>query len=351
MSAISPGRIHEMLEPHCRYSRRQLTVKLAGSLGLLTIAAAALSAGPQPARADDAYPTRPIRLVLPFGAGGIADMHSRLVAAELSKRVGQQVVVENQPGGFGIPAARSVLTAPPDGYTLTLFANGTATSVSLVKDMSFDPVRDFAPISNVVYFDFLMAVNAASDHRSMADFIAAAKAKPGTLNIGTTARGSSSNLAAELLKTAAGIDVTVVPYRNPAELPVALLRNDVAMVLDSYALLAPGIRGGTIRALASTGTRRSAALPDVPTAREGGLTEYEVTSWNGWFAHAKTPPAVIEKLNRELNAIMAQPGIEKKLLEFGLDAHAGTPEELRSRLKSDIAKWAVVIEQAGIEKQ
>jgi tripartite-type tricarboxylate transporter receptor subunit TctC len=308
----------------------------------------ALSAGAY-AQAD--YPNRPIRLVIPFGAGGIADIQARIVSAELGKRLGQQVIVDNQPAGFGIPAARAVLTAAPDGYTLALFANGTATSVSLVKDLGFDPVKDFVPVSNVIYFDFLIAVNAESPYRTLADLIGAVRERPGRLNFGATAPGGSSNLAAELVKSTANIQVTVVPYRNPAELPVALLRNDVDMVLDTYALLKPTIDDGKARGLASTGAKRSPVTPNIPTAQESGLAGFEVTSWQGVFVKAGTPAAIIERLNRELRIVLAEPSVKERLLTVGLEAHAGTPEELGARLKSDIDKWAKVIAAAGIEKR
>jgi tripartite-type tricarboxylate transporter receptor subunit TctC len=316
----------------------------AALLGALGVGAAAHAQA-------DTYPTRAVRLVIPFGAGGIADIHSRLVAAELSKRLGQQVYVENQPGGFGIPAARTALTAPPDGHTLTLFANGTATSVSLLKDLTFDPLKDFTPVANVVEFEFLMVVNAQSKYRSVGDVLTDAKQRPGAFKIGTTAQGSSSHLAAVLLRSSAGVDLTVVPYRNPADLPIALLRNDVDMVLDTLALLKGTIDDGKARPIAVTGSRRSAALPHIPTAQEGGLAGYEVTSWNGIFARAGVPAPVIERLNREIRATVAMPEIKQRLLQLGLLASSGPPEDLRARLQSDIAKWAKVIADAGIERR
>jgi len=316
-------------------------------LGLLFVVGAPASN----AQVQADYPTRPIRLVIPFGAGGIADVHSRVTAAELSKRLGQQVVVENQPAGLGIPAARSVLQAPADGHTLALFANGTATAVSLVKDLGFDPVKDFAPVANLIYFDFVIGVNANSNYRSVADIVTAAKANPGKLNIGTTARGSSSNLAAELLRLTAAINVTVVPYRNPSDLPIALMRQDVDAVLDTYALLKSSVESGAARLVASTGAKRSAVFPELPTVAESGLAGFDVTSWNAVFARAETPAPIIEKLNREIRAIQSDPEIKQRLLQLGLQAYSGPREELGERLKSDIAKWAKVIEQAGVEQR
>jgi tripartite-type tricarboxylate transporter receptor subunit TctC len=306
---------------------------------------------PAAARAQADFPNRPIRLVIPFGAGGIADVHSRITAAELSKRLGQQVIIDNQPAGLGIPAARAVLQAGADGHTLALFANGTATAVSLIKDLGFDPTKDFVPVANLIYFDFIVAVNASSNYRSVGDLITAAKQNPGKLNIGTTARGSSSNLAAELLRLTAGINVTVVPYRNPSDLPIALMRQDVDVVLDTYALLKSSIEGGSVRSLASTGGKRSAVFPDLPTVSESGLAGFDVTSWNAIFARAETPAAIVQKLNTEIRTIQADPEVKQRLLQVGLEAYSGPPEELGARLKSDIEKWAKVIDQAGIEKR
>ncbi len=335
-----------------RHHRRNPAARGRPARGLSTIVALLISLGlGGDAHAQSEYPTRPLRLIIPFGAGGIADIQSRIVAGELGKRLGQQVVVENQPAGLGIPAAKAVLSAPPDGYALALFANGTATSVSLIADLTFDPVRDFVPVANLIYFDFLLAANASSAFRSLADVIAAARTRPGTLNIGTTARGSSSNLAAELLRFTASIEATVVPYRNPADLTVALLRSDVDLVLDTYALLKPAIDDGKARAVASTGPTRSPATPDVPTAQESGLAGFEVASWQGVFVRAGTPAPIVERLNRELRAVVARSDVKERLLQLGLEAHAGTPEELGTRLRTDIDRWAQVIARAGIEKR
>jgi tripartite-type tricarboxylate transporter receptor subunit TctC len=324
-----------------------LVHRLVGFLSFVVVGALA----PVAAQAQADYPSRTVRLVVPFGAGGIADVHSRVTAAELSKRLGQQVIVENQPAGLGIPAARSVLQAPPDGHTLALFANGTATAVSLIKDLTFDPVKDFVPVANLVYFDFIIAVNAGSSYRSVADIVTAAKENPGKLNIGTTAKGSSSNLAAELFRLTTGIQLTVVPYRTASDLPVALLRNDVDVVLDSYTLLKSSIDAGSVRVIASTGAKRSAILPEVPTVQESGVAGFDVTSWNAVFARAGTPPAIIQKLNGEIRAIQSDPAIRQRLIGIGVEGYSGPSEELGERLKSDIAKWAKVIEQAGIEKR
>jgi tripartite-type tricarboxylate transporter receptor subunit TctC len=302
------------------------------------------------ARAET-YPDRPVRLVIPFGPGGIADIHSRIIAGELSKRFGKQVYVENQPGGMGIPAARTALSAPPDGYTLTLFANGTATSVSLVKDLTFDPVGDFSPVANIVTFDFLIVVNSKSNYRSVSDVIRAAREHPGTLKIGTTASGSSSNLAALLFKLTANVDINVIPYRNPSDLTIGLLRNDVDMVLDTYALLKSTIDSGNARPIATTGPKRSTVLPDIPTVQEGGLPGFDVTSWNAIFVRKGVDKAIVQRLNNEVRSILETDNIKTRLRELGLEATPMTPEELGARLQSDIKKWAAVITKVGLAKK
>ncbi len=303
---------------------------------------------PVTAKAQPGFPERPIRLVIPFGPGGIADVHSRILADGLSKRLGKPVLVENKAGGFGIAAARDVLNSPPDGHTLTLLSNGTASSVSLAKNLTFDPVNDFAPIANVVYFDFLMVVSANSPYKSLAEFIADARNSPGKLNVGTAAHGSSANLVAELLKQATATDFRILTYRNASERTIALLRGDVVMLFDTYTVFKPQLDSNEFRAIATTTAKRTPWFPNVPTAIESGLKDFEVTSWNGIFAHAKTPRAIINRLNREINEVIANPESVSRMRTLGLEAGAGTAEALHDRLKNDVEKWAKVIKAAKI---
>jgi tripartite-type tricarboxylate transporter receptor subunit TctC len=306
------------------------------------------------ARAQSGYPTQPVRVVVPFGPGGIADTSLRIVAEELSSELGQQVVVENQPGAGGITATRNAsLKAPADGYTLALLTNGTAISVPLFEKLPFDPLTDFVPVSSVAFFDFVLVTNAPSPLRSVADLVAAARAEPGGLNVGTINVGSSQNLSAELLKSTAGVDFTIVPYRQTPDLLVAVLRGDVDLMIDNYAAVKSALDDGRARAIATTGTTRSPApaLSDVPTVQEGGIQGFEVTSWNGIFAPAGTPAEAIETMNRALHAVLAMPDVKQRMLDLGIEARASTPEELRARLASDIAKWGEVIAKAGIERQ
>jgi tripartite-type tricarboxylate transporter receptor subunit TctC len=305
-----------------------------------------LAGTPLPAQTQPAYPERPLRLVIPLGAGGVGDVASRVVAERLSKRLGQSVVVENRPGGAGIPAAREVLNAAPDGHTLAMLSNGTAASVSLVKNF-FDPLKEFAPVSTIAHFDFLLAVNAASPYKSPDDIISAARAQRGGLNGGSAAHGTTGNLVAELFKQTTKADLTILTYRNAADRMTALLRNDVAVLFDTYLVFKPQLETGQFRAIASTTAKRSSWLPDVPTASETGLRDFEVTSWNGIFVRADTPPAIVARLNREIAAVLGDDAVVTRLRGLGLEAAPSTPEGLSARLKSDITKWAKVINAAG----
>jgi tripartite-type tricarboxylate transporter receptor subunit TctC len=322
-------------------------------LGALALLAAASLPGPVSggARAQSAYPTKPVRVVVPFGAGGIADTSLRIVAEKLGAELGQQVIVDNQPGAGGITAAMSALKAPDDGHTLALLTNGTAISVPLFEKLPFDPVTDFEPVSSVAFFDFVLVTRAESPLRSVTDVVTAARGEPGRLNVGTVNIGSSQNLAAELLKSTAAVDFTIVPYRQTPELLVGTLRGDVDLMIDNYAAVKSAIDEGRARAIATTGTTRSPALPDVPTVREGDLKAFEVTSWNGIFAPAGTPSGVVEAMNAALRKVLAIPDVVQRLRDFGVEARASTPEALRARLQADIAKWGEVIAKAGIERQ
>ena len=329
-----------------RASRR---IFLARSLTVL--AACALVGLPTQARAEASYPNRPVRIVLPFAAGGVADTTARMIAEKLSDKLGQRFYVENQPGAGGIAAARTVIASPPDGYTLALLTNGTAISVSLFEKLPFDPTKDFAPISSLGFFDFIVCTGASSDFKTLADFIAAARAKPGALNVGTINIGSTQNLSAELFKTAANIDFTIIPYRGTPEVEVSLLQGNIALMIDSYSATKGNIADGKFRALASSGAVRSASTPDLATVHESGVANYDVVSWNALFAPARTPPEIVKTLNGALQDILADAGLKKRLIALGIEAKAGTPEEIAGRLKSDIEKWRQVIEKAKIPKQ
>ena len=334
-----------MRDPDCFVSRMLVRVLLT-VLVLLGLAFPQRQAG-----AETRYPSKPVRIVLPFAAGGVADITARVIAEKLSGKLGGRFYIENQPGAGGIAAARTVISSAPDGHTLALLSNGTAISVSLFSRLPYDPLKDFAPISSLGTFDFVFATNAESGFKTLADFIAAAKAKPGTLNVGTINVGSTQNLSAELFKTAAGIDFTIIPYRGTPELLVSTMQGNVALMIDSYSSMKGNLAEGKIRALASSGPVRSESTPDLPTLQEAGVANYDVVSWNALFAPAATPPDIVKTLNQALQEILVEPEVKKRLLELGIEAKGSSPEEISARLKADIDKWQKVIEKAGIAKQ
>src|SRR5260370_38914870 len=303
------------------------------------------------AQAGANYPDRPVRIVLPFAAGGVADITARIVAEKLGDKFGQRFYIENQAGAGGIAAARTVISSPPDGYTLALLSNGTAVSVSLFQKLPFDPLKDFEPISSLGFFDFIFSTGADSQFKTLGDFIAAAKAKPGALNVGTINIGSTQNLSAELFKTLAGIDFTIIPFRGTPEVLVSQLQGDIALMVDGYSSMKGNLADGKLRALASSGPVRSESTPELATVREGGVTGYDVVSWNALFAPAGTPPETVNALNAALQAILADAEVKKRLLELAIQAKPSTPQEISARLQSDIDKWQKVIEKAGIQKQ
>jgi len=317
----------------------------------LSLTVLALVAPPRQTRSEASYPNRPVRIVLPLAAGGVGDTTARIIAEKLGDKLGQRFYVENQPGAGGIAAARTVISSPPDGYTLALLTNGTAISVSLFEKLPFDPLKDFTPISSLGFFDFIFCTGAATDFKTLADFIAAARAKPGALNVGTIYIGSTQNLSAELFKTAANIDFTIIPYRGTPEVEVSLLQGNIVLMIDSYSAIKGNIADGKFRALASSGAVRSESTPDLATVQEGGVANYDVVSWNALFAPARTPPEVVKALNGALQEILADADLKKRLIALGIEARAGTPEEIAGRLRSDIDKWRQVIEKARIPKQ
>jgi len=304
-----------------------------------------------PAPAQPNYPNRPVRIIVPFAAGGVADITARVVADKLGEKLGQRFIIENQPGAGGITAARSALAAPADGYTLAMITNGTAISVPLFKSLPFDPVKDFVPISSLGFFDFIIATNAASPLRTLADVLKVAREQPGKLNVGTINVGSSQNLSAELFKSAAQISFAIIPYRGTPEVIVALLRDDVQVMIDTYAAMKSNLLDGKIRALALTGQHRVEFLPEVPTVAQAGVPGYEVISWNALFAPAGVPAEVVGILNQSLRELLAAPDVKQRLLELGIEAKGGPPDEIAARLKADIEKWSRVIERAGLPKQ
>jgi tripartite-type tricarboxylate transporter receptor subunit TctC len=320
-----------------------LLFRTAGILIALVIGAASVV----PASAQAPYPNRPIRIVVPFGPGGFADITVRLLGQKLAERTGAQVVIENRPGAGGVIAATAVTSAEPDGYTLFVFSSGIALSKSLLKSMPFDPVTAFAPISTMALFDLLLLVKADSPMRTLKDALDTARADPQKFNVGTINPGSTQNVTGELLRATAGIPMTVVPHRTSAEVLTSLLRGDTQIGIESYAALKSPIEAKQIRAIASSGSKRSPLEPDVPTLRESGI-DAAVDGWNSLVAPAGTPREVVTLLNGHVRAIIGDPDFQKRMIELGGEPFASSPEELDARLKSDIDMWAAVVKKAGL---
>jgi tripartite-type tricarboxylate transporter receptor subunit TctC len=303
-----------------------------------------------PARAQAAYPDRPIRFVVPFGPGGFADITVRLLAQKLAQRANAQVVIENKPGAGGVIAGNTVTSAAPDGYTLFVFSSGIALSKSLLRSMPFDPAIAFAPISTMAEFDLLLLVRADSPIHTLKDALDVARADPKKFNVGTINPGSTQNVTGELLRATSGIPMTIVPHRTSAEVLTALLRGDIQIGVETYAALKSSIDAGQIRAVASANSKRSPQLPDVPTLRESGIGA-AVDGWNSLVAPAGTPPDIIAFLNGHVRAIIDDPDFRKRMIELGGDPVAGPPQELGARIKSDIDMWAAVVKKVGLEPQ
>lgn len=311
---------------------------------------AALLALPAAAPAQPSFPQQPVRIVIPFGPGGLADITMRQLGERMSPLLGKQVVIENMPGAGGVTAAMAVKKAKPDGHTLLVVVNGTAIAKSLFKQLPYDPQTDFAPVSLVTYFDLLVLVS-PSRYATLKDLLAAGKANPGRLNFATINPGSTQNLSAQLFKSVAGIDVVIVPFKTSPDAATAVIAGNADAVFESYAAMKGLISGARLKPLASTAEKPFGYLPNLPTVQEAGLPGYVVSGWNALAAPAGTPPEVIAILNRHVNTVVAQPDFKAKLLDSGTLAYAGRPDELRKQLADDIAKWKTVIEKAGIPRQ
>ncbi|MGM9491399.1 Bug family tripartite tricarboxylate transporter substrate binding protein [Ideonella sp. YS5] len=317
---------------------------------LLTLALLPLCFG---ASAQPAYPSKPITVIVPFGPGGVADITARTVGQAMAASLKQPIVIENRPSAGAVVGSAAVAKATPDGYTLLLMSNANPVSAGLFKKLPYDPVKDFAPIGTLGFFDLALFVADRSPLKNVQDLVARAKAQPGQLTIGTIAVGSTQNLAAELFKTSAGIDALVVPYNGTSALRTALMAGQVDVGFEvlgpMMAHLAPGPRG--LRALAVTSDRPFAGLPNVPTVQASGVPKYNVASWNALAAPAGTPPRVVETLNAAIREALGKPDVQQRLQSLGVRAQASTPAELGQLLGSEILRWKQAIADAKIPQQ
>jgi tripartite-type tricarboxylate transporter receptor subunit TctC len=291
------------------------------------------------------YPTKPIRIVVPFGAGGPADVAARLIGNNLQEKFGQPLVIENRTGAGGVIGTLEAAKSPPDGYTLLMMSNTQTANESLVplQQRKYELMRDLVPIAPVNYSDLVIVVHPQVAAKSLQEFIALAKSQPGKLNYASSGQGTPYHMAGELFKSMVGIDVVHVPYRNSGEARSGVIGGQVQMMIDAVPAMAPNIGADQVRALATTGKTRSSVLPDVPTAGEAGVGGYEATIWLGLMAPTGTPKPVIDKLNGALNELVRRPDIVKLWKDQGAVAMSMNPEEFDKYLRGDILKWAEVV--------
>ena len=327
-----------------RFFRR---IGYAGAAVALTL----VMTGASLADETQAYPSHAVRIIVPYGPGGIADVTMRLVAKKLSEHFSRQFFIDNRPGAGGIVGMKAAEEAPPDGYTLVMIGGGLTIAKALFKTLPYDIERDFVPISTTASYGLLIATKAGSPYKTVKDIIAAAKVNPGKLNFGTINAGSTQHLSAELFRIMAGITVTTIPYKTTPDLALAVLRGDIDVAFEYYAGLQSPLAEGRLVAVATTARERASNLPNVPTVIESGLPGYEVTSWNGLAAPAGTSDDIVFVLNREVDEALKSPDIQKFARESGMDARAMASKDLSNRIKSDVDKWSEIIAKVGIERR
>lgn len=314
----------------------------------LVLAALALVVPAASGLAADAYPGRPVRLLVAFPAGGTTDLLARIIAQKLSPRLGQPVVVENKPSAGGIVGTDSIAKSPPDGLSLLMVPSLHGTNLSLYSKLPYDSVKDFTPIALVATSPYALVMNPKMPARNVGELVAYLKSHPGEVNMSASAVGSPQHLAGELFKRSAGVDVVLVPYKGSGAILPDLMAGRVSLAFENQAVVAPHIKSGALKALAVTSAERSALLPDVPTMIESGVRDFVVIGWFGIMAAAGTPPDIVKRLNTELSAIMQEPEVRERLAAMGVTPLSGPPAVLRELLAREIDVWAKVIREANI---
>ena len=297
-----------------------------------------------PSLAQD-YPTRPVKIIVPFGAGGPADVTARQIGNLLQESLGQPFVIENRTGAGGVIGTLEVAKSPPDGYTLLMMSNTQTANESLVPQHKYELMRDLVPIAPLNYSDLVMVVHPSVPAKSLAEFIALAKSQPGKLNYASSGQGTPYHMAGELFKSMAGIEIVHVPYRNSGEARSGVIGGQVQMMIDAVTTMAPNVAEGQVRALATTGQARSSVLPNVPTVMEAGVSGYEATIWLGLMAPSGTPKPIIEKLNAAVNNAVKRGDLVKLWSEQGATPMSMSPDEFDKFLRNDIVKWAEVVKR------
>ena len=309
--------------------------------GLVLLAFAATQAGAQD------YPARPVHLIVPFGAGGPADVYARVIAQHLTEQLKQPFVVEDRPGAGSIIGTDAVAKATPDGYTLLVMSNTHTTNETLISSKPYQLMRDFVPVATLNYSDLIMVVHPSVPAKDLKEFIALAKSKPGELNYASSGAGTPYHMAGELFKAMSGTDILHVPHKASGEARNAVIGGHVHMMFDAITTMAANANAGQVRALGTTGTKRSELTPDVPTIAEAGVPGYEATIWLGIMAPAATPKAIVEKLNAEINKAIGRPEVKEAWAKQGAVPMIMTPAEFDKYLRADIDKWANVVKLSG----
>jgi tripartite-type tricarboxylate transporter receptor subunit TctC len=301
----------------------------------------------QSARAAESFPSRPVRMIVPYAAGGGADIVGRLIAQRLSESWGQQVVVDNRAGAGGNIGTEIAAHAPADGYTVLLIGPNHTVNVSLYSKLGFDPIKDFAPISLVTSAAYLLVVNPATPIHSVKDLIALAKAQPGKILYASAGNGTAGHLGMELIKTMAGIDMVHVAYKGSPPALTDLMAGRVSVAFDNVLSAAQLVKAGKLRAIAVSTLKRSPAMPEVPTVAESGLKGFEVAVWQGILAPAGTPKPVIDTFNAAIVAVLTRPDMKERMAAYGAEVIASTPQEFAQYMKADLVKWAKVVKTSG----
>ena len=320
--------------------RSILSTAAAAAMALLAIMAPA---------AAQTWPSRPVKLIVPFPAGGSADTLSRLISQELQDRLGQPFVVENRTGAGGNIGTDAVAKAAPDGTTLLLTPSSLAIAPALYPKLTWDPVKDFEPITLIGSIPMVVVVHPAFPAKSMMELVAQAKARPGQINYASGGNGTTNHLAVELFKAQTGIDMVHVAYRGNPLAMIDVIGGHVPVFFDFVLTGAPHVRVGAVRALATTGAQRSSILPDLPTVIEAGIPGFEASTWFGVYAPAGTPKDMVARMSDEIAAVLASPNVKKRLAELGVEPLPGGPAALGELTKSDLAKWGPVIQKAGLK--
>jgi tripartite-type tricarboxylate transporter receptor subunit TctC len=297
------------------------------------------------------YPAKPIKIVVPYPPGGFNDTLGRTLAAKFSEAWGQPSFVENKPGGNTLIGSDFVAKAPADGYTLLVVAFPFAVTPSLIKQMPYDTLRDFAPVILAAQSPNLLVVNPQVPVKTVGELIALAKSQPGKLSYASTGNGSSNHISMELFKSMAGVDIVHIPYKGSAPAVTDLLGGQVAVMFDNVPNVLPQVKAGKLRALGTCGTRRTALAPDIPTVAESGVPGYEVMVWFGLVAPASTPREIVQKLNAEVVKILAMPDVRERFLAQGVEPVGGTPEQFAEHIRAQMSKWSKVVQDAGVKAE